>query len=366
MTTSANSPFATRCAKLAARLAELELDALLISSLPNIGYLSGFSGSTAWALVTPTERYFITDGRYTVQVQQEVDPGFTPVDNTNLKLLEDVLPGISGSGAWKRIGFEAGHTAHTTSAKFLSSAQWQFIPTEGWVEDLRMIKDEQEIELIRAAILLNERVFTETLATIGPDTTEADLAAEIYYRGVKYGASKVSFDPIIASGANGSKPHARFTGDKLVPDTPLTFDMGMRLNGYCSDMTRTVFYKGCPERWEKIYNTVRAAKDAAFHAVKPGLTGKEIDAVARQVMIDQGLPETFNHGLGHGIGIEVHEAPRLAKTGEIVLQAGMCITDEPGYYIDGVGGMRIEDIFVVRAGGAENLNTLDTELHVVG
>ena len=366
MTTSAKLPFAARCAKLAARLGELELDALLISSLPNISYLTGFTGSTAWALLTPTERYFITDGRYTVQVAQEVDPSFQTVDNTNRKLLEDVLPGIAGSTAWKRIGFEAAHTVHATSAKFLASDTWAFVPTESWVEDLRMIKDEQEIALLRAAIVLNERVFTETVATIGPNTTEADLAAEIYFRGVKYGASKVSFDPIIASGANGSKPHARFTSDNLVPDTPLTFDMGMRLNGYCSDMTRTVFYKGCPEKWEKIYNTVRAAKDAAFDAVKPGLLGKDIDAVARQVMIEQGLPETFNHGLGHGIGIEVHEGPRLAKTGETALQVGMCITDEPGYYLDGVGGLRIEDIFVVRADGAENLNTLDTDLHVVG
>jgi Xaa-Pro aminopeptidase len=366
MTTSANTTFVARCAKLAARLGELELDALLVSSLPNIGYLSGFTGSTALALLTPAERYFITDGRYTVQVAQEVDPSFTLVDNTNRKLLEDVLPGIPGSGAWKRIGFEAGHTVHSTSAKFLASDKWQFIGTESWVEDLRMIKDEAEVALIRAAVVLNERVFTETLATIGPNTTEADLAAEIYFRGVKYGASKVSFDPIIASGANGSKPHARFTSDKLVPETPLTFDMGMRLNGYCSDMTRTVFYKGCPAKWEKIYNTVRAAKDAAFDAVKPGLLGKDIDAVARQVMVDGGLPETFNHGLGHGIGIEVHEAPRLAKTGEVPLQEGMCITDEPGYYIDGVGGMRIEDIFVVREHGAENLNTLDTDIHVVG
>ncbi len=366
MGTMSNTPFAARCAKLAERIAAEQLDALLVSSLPNIAYLSGFTGSTAFVLLTPTERYFITDGRYTVQVAQEVDPSFTAIDNTNRKLLEDVLPSIAASTGWQRIGFETAHTAHQAASKYAENSHWKFAPTDCWVEDLRMVKDDAELALIRAAIRLNERVFSEAVATIGPDTTEADIAAEIYYRAIKHGASKVSFDPIVASGANGSKPHARFSGDKLVPGTPITIDMGMRLDGYCSDMTRTVFYKDCPPEWEKIYYTVRAAKDAAFAAAQPGLAGKEVDAVARGVMIDQGLPETFNHGLGHGIGIEVHEAPRLAKTGETVLAEGMVITDEPGYYVDGKGGMRIEDIFVVRAGGAENLNELDTELRVVG
>jgi Xaa-Pro aminopeptidase len=357
--------YSARCTQLLSRVESDGLNALLVTSLPNISYLSGFTGSTAMLLLTPTDRYFITDGRYTVQVAQEVDPSFTLVDNTNRKLLEDVLPGIAASAGWQKIGFEAAHTTHASSAKYVG-AKWEFVPTESWVEDLRMVKDAAEIELIRAAIRLNERVFSEAIAKIGPDTTEADVAAEIYYLGVKYGASKVSFDPIVASGPNGSKPHARFSSDRLVPGTPITIDMGMRLDGYCSDMTRTVFYKECPPQWEKIYMTVRAAKDAAMAAVKPGLLGKDIDAVARQVMTEQGLPETFNHGLGHGIGVEVHEAPRLAKTGDAALAAGMVITDEPGYYLDGVGGMRIEDIFVVRDSGAENLNTLGTELIVLG
>jgi Xaa-Pro aminopeptidase len=360
-----DTAYSQRCAKLLSRLEGEGFDALLVTSLPNIAYLSGFTGSTALLLLTPAERYFITDGRYTVQVAQEVDPSFKLVDNTNRKLLEDVLPGIGASAGWQRIGFEAAHTTHASGAKY-GEAKWQFVATESGVEDLRMVKDEAEIELIRAAIRLNERVFSQAIAKIGPDTTEADVAAEIYYLGVKYGASKVSFDPIVASGPNGSKPHARFSSDKLVPGTPITIDMGMRLDGYCSDMTRTVFYKDCPPPWEKIYATVRAAKDAAMDAVKPGLLGKDIDAVARQVMTEQGLHETFNHGLGHGIGVEVHEAPRLAKTGDTKLAPGMVITDEPGYYLDGVGGMRIEDIFVVRDGGAENLNTLATELVVLG
>lgn len=348
------------------RLAAEGLDALLITSLPNIYYLSGFTGSTAVLVVTRANAWFITDFRYHEQVGQQVPSSFTLVDNTGRKLIQEVLPGLADSADLKRVGFESQHLAHAVFAKLAEMNGMGFAPTDGWVEDLRMIKDEDEIERLRAAVRLNERVFSELLALIGPETTEADLAAEIHYRALKYGAQGYSFDPIVASGAHAAKPHAGFTAERLVPEQPLTIDMGVKLNGYCSDMTRTVFYRDCPPRWEQVYDLVRRAKDQAFAQIRPGRLGREIDAVARELINGAGYEGKFEHGLGHGVGVEVHEQPTLSSVGEKELRPGMVVTDEPGIYLPGEGGVRIEDMVVVRDEGAENLNELDTELIVVG
>lgn len=358
--------YSARVDKLVERLGQEGLDAFLVTSLPNIAYLSGFSGSTAQLLLTPDQCWFLTDFRYHTQVEQEVDRRFRLFDNTGKELLKDVIAGIDSAGAFKRIGFESDHVSGTLAAKLGAYERSAFVATTLWIEDLRVVKDSAEIEKIRAAILLNEQVFTELLGCVGPDATEADLAAEIYYRGVRKGASCVSFDPIVASGPNSAKPHARFSTSKLVPGAPLTFDMGMKLGGYCSDMTRTVFFRDCPPQWERVYGIVKEAMDSAFAAARPGLKGKEVDAVARDIITAAGHGDHFGHGLGHGVGIEVHEAPRLARVGEMVLATGMVCTNEPGIYLPGEGGIRIEDMFVVTDGGAENLNTLSTGIQVVG
>lgn len=352
--------------QLCAKFDAAGIDALLVTSLPNIMYLTGFTGSTAMVLITPGKRWFLTDFRYHTQVAQQVDPSYELVDNTAKNLVRTVLPSIPGNEDLKRIGFESTNVSHDMWSMLSTDENHEFVATKAMVEDLREVKTEAEIELIRAAVLLNEKVWLEVLATLGPNTTEADLVAEIEYRARKRGATGTSFDPIVASGANSSKPHARFTQDKIVPGTPLTFDMGMLLNGYCSDMTRTVFFKDCPPKWEEIYNIVRQAKDAANDAVMPGRIGKEIDAVARKVISDAGYGDKFGHGLGHGVGLEVHEGPRLAQVAEMELRVGNVLTNEPGIYLPGEGGIRIEDMFVVRADGPENLNTLGTDIQVVG
>jgi Xaa-Pro aminopeptidase len=355
-----------RVARLMEQLKAQELDALLVTNLPNIQYLTGFTGSTALVLASPGGCWFITDSRYTERVAKTLDPLYTLVDNTALKLVEDVWPKLDGAAAFKRVGFEAAHMSVAAQERYRAAAQFNWVATENIVENLRIVKDEGEIELIRQAVLLGERIFTELCGICGPDTTETDLAAEINYRSMKYGAEGVSFSPIIAAGPNSAMPHASYTLQKLVPGAPLTFDMGVRLNGYISDMTRTVFFKDCPEKWARIYNIVREAKDLAAAAIKPGMTGKQVDAVARNIITKHGYGDNFGHGLGHGVGIEVHELPRLAKVSELVLTPGMCVTDEPGIYLPGEGGIRIEDILVVREGGAENLNTLETGIKVIG
>jgi len=354
-----------RIKRLLARVQQEGLDALLITALPNIYYVSGFTGSTAIVLLTPEHRWFLTDFRYHEQFKAQVDPSFELFDNSGKKLLDEVLPELPNQEALKRIGFESMDVRHVLYAKMQEHEGREFVPTKEWVAELRMIKDDVEIGRLRESVRLNERVFIETLDAIQPGATEADLAAEIYYRAMKYGASALSFDPIIASGTNSAKPHAGFTKSKLVPNAPLTIDMGLILDGYCSDMTRTVFIKDCPKEWQEVYAVVQEAKELAFAAIKPGKTGREIDAIAREHIYSAGFAGKFEHGLGHGVGIEVHESPRLAKSEERTLVAGHVVTDEPGIYLPGEGGVRIEDMIVVTDSGAENLNTLDTDLLVI-
>jgi Xaa-Pro aminopeptidase len=358
--------YSARLERIQNRLEAEGLDALLVSALPNIRYLTGFSGSTALVLISRAGSWFITDFRYHEQYGQEVDPAFALHDNSNRDLVRDVLPGLTAEAGLRHVGIEADHVTATLFQKLQGLDGAQVQPTTGWVEGLRMVKDSAELEKIDAAIRLNEEIFLEVSALAGPDITEADLAAEIEYRALKRGASGSSFRPIIASGPNSAKPHAGFSQSRLVPGTPLTFDMGMKLDGYCSDMTRTVFFKDCPAQWERVYNIVREAKDRAAAALRPGVTGKEVDAVARDYITEQGHGEHFGHGLGHGIGIEVHEGPRLAKVGVLELRPGHVVTNEPGIYLPGEGGIRIEDIFVVTEDGARNMNSLDTEIRIVG
>lgn len=358
--------FEARIDKLLARIESEGLDGLLITSLPNIFYLSGYTGSTAMLILTRGHKWFLTDFRYHEQFAAEVWPGWTLVDNTGRKLIADVLPNLADASQLKRMGFESNVLTHAVYTKLLADESRTFVPTVGWVEELRLVKDETEIERLRATVRLNERIFTELLEVVRPDTTEAQLAAEIHYRALMYGAKGYSFEPIVASGVHASKPHAGFTTEPLVRGAPLTIDMGVQLDGYCSDMTRTVFVGDCPPEWERVYRLVREAKDQAFAAIRPGKLGRDIDAVARDLIYAAGFEGKFEHGLGHGVGIEVHEGPTLSKMGDKELRPGMVVTDEPGIYLPGEGGVRIEDMLVVREDGAEMLNTLDTELRVVG
>jgi Xaa-Pro aminopeptidase len=357
--------YSARLDRLNQGLQSAGLDALLVTYLPNIYYLSGFTGSTATLLVTGARRWFITDFRYHEQFAQQVGGGYELVDNTSKKLIEELLPQLAGSEL-RRIGFESDRLPHAQFVKLQALPELSFEPTTLLVDNLRLIKDAEELARLRAAVALNERIFTELRGLIGPETREADLAAEIEYRARHYGAEAASFSPIIASGVNSAKPHAGFTAGKLVPGTPLTIDMGVRLDGYCSDMTRTVFFRDCPPQWEKVYAIVREAKRLAAAAIRPGVTGAAVDAAARLHIADAGHGEHFGHGLGHGVGIEVHEGPRLARTVETALAPGHIVTNEPGIYLPGEGGIRIEDMHLVTADGNENLNRLPDELLVVG
>ncbi len=354
-----------RVAALREHIAEQGLCALLLTNLPNIFYLTGFSGTTAFLVVTPEENFFFTDSRYLERVKYEVE-GATIVDNTNVPM-ERSLNELANKVKLSPLGFEADHVTFSLHQRLSEKLEGiELRPTRMLVENLRMVKEPGEVELIRRAIRLNEEVLEELYALCDDQVTEADLAAEYEYRIRRKGASRAAFSPIIASGPNSAMPHATFTSQKLVPGAPLTFDIGCVVDGYCSDMTRTVFYKECPTRWEEIYRIVKEAKEAAMAYAKGGMVGKEVDRVARQIIEEAGYGDKFGHGLGHGLGIEVHEPPRYAKTGDLVVPAGAVMSIEPGIYLEGEGGIRIEDLVLVREDGVENLNSLTDELTIVG
>jgi Xaa-Pro aminopeptidase len=342
-------------------LADSGISAVLISHPTNILYLSGFRGSFGWLVLTQSRQYIVSDFRYADRIAAEAAPGYEFVDASGQRLYDDVLPRL---GLAQPLGFEAQHVSFHDSV-LLDGSGYELVPTIDLVEELRAIKEPGEVEAIRASTRVTEAIFRELLPLLAGNITELDIAAEIEYRARKHGASACSFSPIVASGVHSSMPHYAPGPHKLQPG-PLTLDLGVVLNDYCSDMTRTVFFKDCPPKWREIYNLVNRAKDEAFKAIKPGVRAADVDAVARKVISDAGYGEYFRHGLGHGVGLPFKGKPVLNWTSEDVLAAGHVASDEPGIYLPGEGGVRIEDLFVVTETGAENLNELSCELQVVG
>jgi Xaa-Pro aminopeptidase len=343
-------------------LANSGIGALLVSHPTNILYLSGFRGSYGWLVLTQSRQYIVSDFRYADRITAEVEPSYEFVDASGgRRLYDDVLPAL---GLPAPLAFEALHVSFHDSA-LLDGAGIEIVPTVDLIEDLRAIQESEEVEAIRAAQRVGEAIFSELMPLIGPDITELDIAAEIEFRARKHGASACSFAPIIASGVHSSMPHYSPGPHKLQPG-PLTIDLGVVLNHYCGDMTRTVFYKDCPPKWPEVYELVNRAKDAAFAAIRPGVAARDVDAVARNIITKAGYGEFFRHGLGHGVGLPFKGKPTLTWTSDDVMQAGHVASDEPGIYLPGEGGVRIEDLFVVTETGAENLNELSCELSVVG
>jgi Xaa-Pro aminopeptidase len=354
---------ATRCTLLQQRLADEGLAALLVSHLPNVFYLSAFTGTASSLLLTATERWFIADARYHGRLGTEVDAGWQLLDVTS-RSLADALATVLGPGGTRRLAVEA---EHLTLAQYgrLSAAGGGPVPVTGWVEALRSLKDPAELALLRRAAGVGAQVFTELLPLLTARTTEADVAAEIEYRARRHGASATSFKPIVASGVRSAMPHAGFSAQPLQPGVPTVIDLGVVLDGYCSDMTRTVFLEACPAEWAERYALVDAARAAGETALRPGATGAQAHAAARDVLAAAGYAAQFTHGLGHGVGVEIHEAPRLAPGQDCGLAAGHVVTVEPGLYWPGAGGIRIENLCAVTAGGAEVLTPLGTGLTVV-
>lgn len=350
------SPLAAVEARLTAVRAgfgEHGIDALLITSASNRRYLSGFSGSAGTLLITPDEAIIATDFRYWEQSAAQ-SPNYRL--HKTVRRLGDWLPGLLTGLGGKRIGFEASEVSYAlyrqlqeTVDGMPAGARPQFVPTAGLVEGLRAIKDTGELALLQAAIDCGDAAIMQIMERIQPEWTERQTAWEIERALRERGAEGPSFSPIVAGGPWGALPHA-YPRDQRVAEQAVVIDMGARVEGYCSDLTRTIT-AGKPEpRFEAIYDIVLAAQLTAYEMIEPGMTGEQAHMLAQSVIDAAGYGENFGHGLGHGIGLQVHEAPLLSKSSEDVLQEGMVFSIEPGIYIGGWGGIRIEDLVILENG----------------
>ncbi len=342
-----------RLSKLNARLAEGDLDAMLVSNPENRRYLSGFTGSAGVLVIKPDEALLVTDFRYYEQVAREA-PDFR-LAKIETKLA-DLLPALLAELGVKRLGFESEHVTVAQHGEWTSlTGEIEWLATKEMVERIRAVKEEEEIEALRASAAVTDAAFAHLLEVIRPGMAEKQVAWEIEAYMRTHGASKVAFDLIVAAGPNGAQPHARPGTHIIQEGEAIVVDIGCVLDGYCSDMTRT-FSLGEPSaRYLEVWQTVLKAQEAAEAAIQPGMTGIEADALARQVIEQAGYGEQFGHGLGHGVGLAVHEKPRASRLSEDMLEPGMTLTVEPGIYLPGEFGVRLEDLVVVRPGGIEVL-----------
>jgi Xaa-Pro aminopeptidase len=345
--------------RLAAMLAERELDLFLVTDLTNVRYLTGFTGSNGACICGPDIRCFLTDFRYTERAAAEVDGWET------ITVVDDWLGGIAAqlSGSF---GFEDNHL----SVRLLERLRGKLaegvepVAAGGAVEKLRRVKDGEELAAIAAAAELADAVWRWSVDRGLGGRAEREVARAAEARIRELGADP-SFPAIVAAGPNGALPHAEPGERRIEPGDLVVFDMGAKLDGYCSDGTRT-FAVGEPgERGREVYETVRGAQRAALDAVAAGVGGEALDAVAREAIAAAGYGERFGHGLGHGVGLEVHEEPRLSPRSEDVLVAGEVVTIEPGVYLPGELGVRIEDLVVVGDAGCRNLSGLPKDLQLV-
>ena len=360
-----------RVERLRAALAEEGVDILLIDDEIDLRYLTGFTGSNGMALVSADPRgplHFLTDFRYTAQSLQEVGEAFARQTVTGE--LYEALPGLLG-GEPGRLGFDEAKLTvrgHARLAGVLGEG-WELIRCKGLLEGLRAVKEPAEVALIADACRLADEALHETLEEGLLGRTERQVAFELETRMRRMGAEAPSFPSIVAFGEHGALPHAQPRDREIPPDVLVTIDWGAVLNGYCSDCTRTYATgHSISDRGREVYELVLAAQEASLAAVRPGRNGREIDAVARDMIDAAGEGANFGHGLGHGVGMEVHEAPRLSRTaGEEPLLEGNVVTVEPGVYLPGMLGVRIEDLVVVRSAGPEVLTTgLTKALSVIG
>jgi Xaa-Pro aminopeptidase len=332
-----------RLAALREAIGRADLDALLVSALPNIRYLTGFSGSNALLLVTALDAVLFTDFRYAEQVRDEVPSAVSVrIEPASLWLgLWEVL----GAGAGlERLGFESAHLLHRDFQRLLEQgARWRWRPVEDLVEALRERKDAEEVAAITRAVGMAEAALTSVLAALHPGMTELAVAG-ILERALRDAGSEAHpFPAIVASGPRSALPHARAGGRVLRRGDLVLLDFGAVADGYCSDLTRTVVLGPASAEQRAVHEVVRDANRRASGAIRAGMSGKAADALAREYIAARGYGDAFGHSLGHGIGLEVHEAPRLARTVEAPLPEGAVVTIEPGIYVAGWGGVRLED-----------------------
>jgi len=339
--------------KLREALVEKGLDALLVTSTYNRRYLTNFTGSSGVALITKDKALFITDFRYVEQATSQCE-GFEIVKHEGL-ISSEVASQVEKNGVAK-IGFEQDHmtfSEYGTYRKVVAGAE--LVPVNGIIENLRLIKTDAEISIIKEATKIAESAFDHILGYIRPGVTELEVSNELEFYMRKLGATSSSFDIIVASGARSALPHGVASSKVIETGDFVTLDFGAYYKGYVSDMTRTVSVGEPDAELKKIYDIVLEAQLRGVNGIKAGITGKEADALTRDYITEKGYGEYYGHSTGHGIGLEVHEGPGLSFRSDLVLEPNMIVTCEPGIYIPNLGGVRIEDDLIVKNGGNENL-----------
>jgi Xaa-Pro aminopeptidase len=359
-------PRARRFAALIDGLTAAHVDGLLMTSLPSIRYLTGFSGSSALLFVTPRDAIFVTDFRYQTQVREEVgDIARVTIEAQSL-----------WTGLWHQLallpnlevaGFESGHILHRDFQRLLEAgARWQWRPTIDLVEALRERKDAGELALIEAANGMATRALDRAIKQVRIGMSEYEVAGALEKALRDEGSEGFPFPSIVASGPRSALPHAHSSSRRIESGDFLLLDFGAEHNGYCSDVTRTFVVGQATSEQREIYEIVRVANETAAHRVRAGMTGRDADAIARDYIEQRGFGDLFGHSLGHGLGLEVHEAPRLARTAEGALAEGAVVTIEPGIYRPGWGGVRIEDDVFLDSAGPKILTQFPRELIELG
>lgn len=336
------------------------MDAFLITNMENIRYITGFTGSSALTLVRPDEAVFLTDSRYTTQANQQVR---NCAIREYKKQIDELLAFIKSLGV-KRLAFEATVLPFVLYAKLKDNLEAvDLVGMENWIEEQRMIKDQSEIEALKHTIAITKKGYDSIRPKLSEGAVEHEIAVELEYQMRKAGAEQIAFDTIVASGVRGAMPHGMASTKVIKAGEMVTIDFGARSHGYCSDCTRTVSLGRVPAREAEIYRIVYEANRAALEGIEPGKKAKEIDAIARDLIKSAGYGEFFGHGTGHGVGLAVHEEPRISWEGEVTLEPGMVFTVEPGVYIPELGGARIEDMVLVTDTGYEVL-TINIEKQI--
>lgn len=348
---------ASRQARMGDVLGEEGLDALIVTDLVNVRYLCGFIGSNGVLVVTPSSRVLLTDSRYTAAARTQVNDTEVVIAGRDLMdRLAEVVPG-------GRVGIEAEHMTVARRDRMAARLSGvELVATAGLVEGLRVVKEPGELDLIRDATRIADSALSRLIDEGFRGRTEAEVAWDLEGWMRANGAEGASFDIIVAGGAHGARPHAVPRDEGIPPDTLVVVDMGARHAGYASDCTRTVATGTLPAALEEAYSVCLEAQRAALAACRAGVHTKDLDSVARGIIADAGLGEYFGHGLGHGVGLDIHERPWLRQEGGEVLQTGMVVTIEPGIYLEGVGGVRIEDLAIVTDDGCEVLTGVSTDL----
>ena len=355
------SAITDRIARLRTTLDEANLDAILIATPANRRYISGFSGSNAFALVSAEGAWLSTDSRYWEQAETQC-PDF--LIHRQEGRLSDWLPGLLTPLAGRKVGFEAEFVSVSSHkqmrdivARMAAPDRPALVQSEGVVEKLRASKDGEELATIERAVLIGDEAFAAVAERVEPGWTEIQVAWEIERYAREHGASAMSFPTIVGGGPWGAMPHTYPRDEPIAAGQPIVIDMGVVVDGYCSDMTRTIVLGTPDAKFQEIYDIVLAAQETAEATLEAGMSGRDVHALAENVIANAGYRDQFGHGLGHGVGLEVHELPRIGRTVEEPLEEGMVITVEPGIYLSGWGGIRIEDMGVIENGKFRNFTT---------